>query len=201
MAKSITIGKIHLKNVRLSYPQLFTAKAFEAGKTPLYSAAFLLDPTNAEHKAVLAAVKAELSALVTQAFGGEKLPADRVCVKDGNVPNTAGNVPDGYKDMVVIRASSANRPVVVSKSKQPLVEGDKGTPYAGCRVNAIISLWAQNNPGPKGGKRINANLLAVQFAADGDAFGVAPIDAEEEFELLGDTQAGDMRAPAQGFDF
>ena len=42
------------------------------------------------------------------------------------------------------------------------------------------------------GKRINANLRAVQFVKDGEAFGVKPVDAEDEFDVLeGDAAGGD----------
>ncbi len=40
--------------------------------------------------------------------------------------------------------------------------------YSGCYVNVQLNLWVQNNAH---GKRVNAELLAVQFAEDGDAFG------------------------------
>jgi hypothetical protein len=40
--------------------------------------------------------------------------------------------------------------------------------YSGCYVNVQLNLWVQNNAH---GKRVNAELLAVQFADDGDAFG------------------------------
>jgi len=54
----------------------------------------------------------------------------------------------------------------LNKDKSPVVEAD-GVIYSGCYVNAIIDLWAQDN---QFGKRINATLLGVQFAYDGDAF-------------------------------
>jgi hypothetical protein len=54
----------------------------------------------------------------------------------------------------------------LNKDKSPLTEAD-GVVYSGCYVNGIIDLWAQNN---NYGKRINATLLGVQFAGDGEAF-------------------------------
>ena len=47
--------------------------------------------------------------------------------------------------------------------------------YSGCYVNIQINIWAQNNVH---GKRVNCELLAVQFAGDGDSFGGgASVDA------------------------
>jgi len=56
--------------------------------------------------------------------------------------------------------------------------------YAGCYVNAIVVLWAQNN---NYGKRINANLLGVQFVADGSPFGDGGTSAGvDDFDAFGD---------------
>jgi hypothetical protein len=62
---------------------------------------------------------------------------------------------------------------------------DDNVVYAGCYVNAIITLWVQNN---SYGKRVNAQLDGVQFAKDGEPFGAGGIDADE-FDLLDDDMA------------
>jgi hypothetical protein len=67
---------------------------------------------------------------------------------------------------------------------------DDGVLYSGCYVNMTVTLWTQDN---EYGKRVNANLRAVQFVKDGEAFGVAPVDAEEEFDEveIEDDEGGD----------
>jgi hypothetical protein len=179
MAKSITSDVIKLKDVRLSFADLFVAKAFSPGLKPTYRASFILDPSNTAHAATIAEIKAAMQKLAGEAFPGEKLGADRVCLKNGNTKSY-----DGWKDMIILTASNTNRPVVVNGKRDPVAEGDRGAPYSGCYVNATVTLWTQNN---SFGKRINCNLRAVQFVRDGQAFGVAPVDAEAEFEALGDT--------------
>jgi hypothetical protein len=87
---------------------------------------------------------------------------------------------DGYEGMFVIASNNRTRPTVVDRDLTPLVEED-GKPYSGCYVNGTITLWSQDN---QYGKRVNANLRAVQFVKDGDAFGVKPADAEDEFDVL-----------------
>ena len=104
---------------------------------------------------------------------------------------------DGWQNMFVVVASNTVRPVVVNGKREPVMEGDKNAPYSGCYVNATVSLWTQNN---KFGKRVNANLRGIQFLRDGPAFGVAPVDADNEFELLGD-QATAGAAASEDFDF
>ena len=77
------------------------------------------------------------------------------------------------------------QPPVVGRQKQPVREGQPEAPYAGCRVNAIVSFWAQ----PKGGRwgpRINANLVATQFAGDDTPFTRGGIDVDEAFDAIED---------------
>jgi hypothetical protein len=70
---------------------------------------------------------------------------------------------------------------VVDRDRTPLTASD-GKPYAGCFVNAVVELWAQDN---QYGKRINASLGGVQFAADGDAFGGGGVRTEaDDFDDL-----------------
>lgn len=105
------------------------------------------------------------------------------CLKECNTKDY-----DGYDDEhVYISSSSPRRPVVVDEKVRPVTEQDNKV-YAGCYVNVTLRLWAQDNDY---GKRINAELLAVQFCADGEAFGVAPVDAEEEFEAIDGDGDGD----------
>jgi hypothetical protein len=71
--------------------------------------------------------------------------------------------------------------LVINRDKSPIAEGDNVV-YAGCYVNGIVSLWAQNN---QYGKRINAQLDGVQFVRDGEPFGdgAVSVDAFDAFGL------------------
>jgi hypothetical protein len=82
---------------------------------------------------------------------------------------------------MVLKASTKRRPLVITRDKTPIVESDNIV-YAGCYVNAIVSLWAQNN---QYGKRINAQLDAVQFVRDGEPFGDGGV-SPNEFDAFGD---------------
>ena len=85
-----------------------------------------------------------------------------------------------------ISARCDRRPQVVGRDMSSLVEGD-GILYAGCYVNATVRLWAQDN---KFGKRINAQLRAVQFVKEGSRFGEGTVDVSKEFEALPDEDEG-----------
>ena len=68
-----------------------------------------------------------------------------------------------------------------------MLEESDDVVYGGCFVNVLIRPWKQDN---KHGKKINANLRAVQFEKDGEAFGMKPVNAEDEFEPLEGEAAG-----------
>jgi hypothetical protein len=173
-----TSEKIKLENVRLSFPHLWTPKSFRPDQPPRFEAAFLLDPADKAHKAVIKKIKATAEELLVDHFGEGKVPkATEFCYGKGDKKDY-----DGYAGMWFITSNNRTRPAVVARDMSPLVEED-GKPYAGCYVNATITLWVQDN---EFGKRINANLRAVQFAKDGDAFGVEPVSVDDEFDVLED---------------
>jgi hypothetical protein len=185
-----TSDTIKMKDVRLSFPRLFEPKSFTEGQTPRFEGSFLLDPSDKAHKKAIDKIIATAEEILLEQFGGEIPKSVECCFQyaDGETPVEIGSLKwrgkakeyDGYEGMFVISSSNKNRPTVVDRDLTPLVEGD-GRPYAGCYVNASITLWTQDN---QYGKRVNANLRAVQFVRDGDAFGVRPADAEEEFDVL-----------------
>lgn len=166
---------VTLSNVRLAFPQLFAAKAFEDGQTPRFTATFIIDPK--EHTKVIAKVEKLAEALVFDKFNGKPpKKLTRPIIQDGNDKDYVG-----FEDKVFINAASKRRPVVIDRSKQPITEDD-GIIYGGCYVNASVGLWVQNN---QWGKAVNAELRGVQFVKDGEAFGAgAPVNVDSEFEEL-----------------
>ena len=168
MAENI---KIHLKNVRLSFPSLFRKAVFNdnVGK---YEATFLLDKSDKDTKKVL---DEAIKEAITEA--AIKVSADKRCLKDGDESEY-----DGYEGMWSIKAGNSKRPTVIDRDKTPLAEEDDVL-YAGCYVNAIIDIWIQNN---QYGKRANANLYGIQFVKNGDPFGQGPVDVTDDFDDLED---------------
>jgi hypothetical protein len=73
----------------------------------------------------------------------------------------------GFEGNMFVSTRSPARPTVIDRDRSPLVAAD-GRPYSGCYANVQVEVWAQDN---SYGKRINAQLLGVQFVKDGDAFG------------------------------
>ena len=65
--------------------------------------------------------------------------------------------------------------------------------YGGCRVNAAVKPWLQEN---KHGRGIRADLIAVQFASDDTPFGEGAVDASNLFGAVAGVPAGMFGAAA-----
>lgn len=171
--------KIKLNNVRLSFPNIFRRAQFN-GEEGKFEATFLLDKT--AHADVIKEIQDEIKAQSAEHLKGAKLREDKLCLKDGD------NIDyDGYAGHMSIKASNKKRPLTIDVDRSPLTEDD-GKLYAGCYVNAIVQLWAQDNTY---GKRINANLLGVQFFKDGEPFGEGSAASADEFDAF-DSEVDDF---------
>jgi hypothetical protein len=195
---------LKINNVRLSYPNLWEPKAAQQGGKVKYSASFLMDKkTNATEikslqDAILSVAKAEWGDQNVK-WNGDKLVVRKadgkggtivpICLRDGSdKPETPGYGPT----VMFFSASTDMPPPVVDRN--PTIPLPKGSPrpYAGCIVNGSIRLWAQDNDF---GRRVNAQLNAVQFVADGEAFGDAPVDPAQVFTNVGEPSTDDLAKP------
>lgn len=177
--------KVLLKNVRLSYPNLFEARSFGGDGDPAFSASFLFEPGSKAHKDVEAAIK-QVAELKWERRAGATLEkiraAGKLCLQPGE--RKGG---DGYEGMMYVSARNKQRPLVLDRDKRPLTATD-GRPYAGCYVNASVDIWAQDN---QYGQRVNAALNGVQFLSDGEAFGAGAPPSAEDFDAL-EEEADDL---------
>lgn len=183
---------VKLQNVRLSFPQLFEAKAVNGEGEPKFGAAFVIVPGSPTAE-ILAQTMLQVA---KEKWGakGEGTLADlkakgKVCYQERPKTNASGEVYDGFEGMHHVNASTPTRPAVIDRDTTPLMAAD-GRPYAGCYVDASIDIWAQDN---SWGKRVNAKLRWVQFRGDGEAFaGGAPV-SQDEFENIAEgAAAGDL---------
>lgn len=191
MSKSIVM----LKNVRLAFPVLKEAERFDPSnlkQEARYSANLLFSKENeALYKecqaAMLAAAEAKWpgkgAAAVKSLSAGLK-----VALSDGDMK---ADKYDGFEGAwsISAHAKESTPPRLLDRDKTELPRTSSKI-YAGCYVNASIEFWAQDN---QFGKRINAQLRGVQFAADGDAFGGARAADASEFDVVEgvDEVAGD----------
>lgn len=145
-----------VKNVRCSFPHFFK-KPIINGVEGSYGCTLLLDPK--EHAKEISAIQESINALLKEKFKGKNLPSDKICLRNGD-----DNVREEYEGYYTCSANNKDKPVVIaSNGSTRITDPEDSKIYAGCRVNAKIDLWFQNN---QYGKRVNATFLAVQFARD-----------------------------------
>lgn len=192
--------KIKLQNVRLSFPHIFKAKAFEEGATAKFSATAMLDPENPQHAKAVKQLKKAIEATAAEKWGKQweagKIKLKGTCLKAQDddlaaeklVTATEGEYREEQEGLYLVSASEIKRPSVVDVDRSPLAEED-GKPYAGCYVTLIITLWAQDN---KFGKRINANLIGVQFKKDGEPFEGRQSVADDDWDEWDDEDEDDL---------
>ena len=183
--------KVHLKDVRISFANIFDAKQVQGQGDAKFSASFIFAKTSP----VVAELKTAISAAATEKWGakaGEVLKAlqasDKLCLHDGDAKSDN----DGYVGNFFVNASNKTRPLVIGPQREPLVAAD-GKPYSGCYVNAIVEIWPQDN---QFGKRVNASLLGVQFLRDGERLAGGGVAAADDFEAI--PQAGVEKAATSG---
>jgi hypothetical protein len=158
--------KIKIPSARLSFPSLFNMASFGGESTGKFEATFILDKK--EHAKQIEEIEGAIAKLQKELK--VKLASDKLCLKDGDEMERAE-----YQGKMTIKASTKKRPMVINRDKTPITEDDNVV-YAGCYVNAIITLWAQNN---SYGKRVNAQLDGVQFVRDGEPFGDGGISVDQ----------------------
>ena len=167
--------KVIIQNARLAFPSLFTADE----KFGNYGGQFLVEP---DSKAV-AKMEAAIEQVAKEKWGAKAEATLKGIRAKNNICMYSGDLKadyDGFEGMVAISAGNPKRPTVVDRAKNPTTESD-GLVYAGCYVNVILDVWAQDN---EWGKRINAKLLGVQFFKDGDSFGSGATVSEDDFDDL-----------------
>ena len=176
------MSKLMLKNVRLSFPSLFEHATYQGQSLEKYEATFLIPKDSDDAKAVQAAIKEVGSEVLGKEWSKAKL-----CLMDGDDKEY-----DGYEGVWAVKASTKKRPIVINKDKSALTDED-GVIYPGCYVNASISVFAYTN---NYGKFVQAQLNAVQFAKDGEAFGGGDSFSIDDFEDVSDgDDASDDDAP------
>lgn len=185
-------NEIQLKNVRLSFPNIFIPQASDlknddgSPAEPKYNCEFIIDPKSDAWKVLMA----EWERACAAEYGANwkaivsSLSKERKCIKNGNnVLKKDGTIRDGYEGMMAIKASNKMPPFVCGRkttkvfTKANMSEPADDRPFGGCYVNAKIIINPMLERG-KMSKQVRATLMGIQFFAEGPAFGAAPGTAE-----------------------
>jgi hypothetical protein len=188
-------GCIFLKNVRLSFPNLTAPRAPQGSEKKKYSADFILLPTDpgfdkfVQLALGLAQKKwpAHHQAIINVIYANRKSR----CFGDGSekMDTTTYKILNGYEGMKYLSASRSEEkgmPQMIGPDNKGIdptnllqCRAEAAKMYGGCYVNAVVKPWIYDNPFGKG---ISADLVAIQFAGDGEPFGAGVTNAEGLFE-------------------
>lgn len=187
---------IYLQNVRLSFPKLIEASAAKPGDPKKWGANFILEPNDPQ----FAKFMGELGKVATEKWK-ENANVILTAVQQDRKMRCFGQGSElidkktfapylGYAGKVFITSSSV-------EEKPPLIIRADGTPvdnantmerqalarklYGGAYVNCAVLPWAQDN---EYGRALRNQLIAVQFFADGEAFGDAPPNVDGIFQAI-----------------
>lgn len=200
---------IYLSDVRISFPNLAEPQVqtdTETGKPKhSYNCEFLMPPDNAGYQQFMqvygrmAVEKWKEHAQTVM----QLIHADRKqrCYGAGNekINRKTFAVLDGYEGMIYLTAGNKVAPQMIQPDGVPVdplntmaYQAIARRIYGGCRVNAAVKPWLQDN---KHGRGIRLDLCAVQFCRDDKAFGEGHVDAAPMFGAVAAPVAGSLPAP------
>lgn len=176
-----TDDSIMVKEVRLSYPHL--RKPYSPGGK--YTACGLM-PKTPEYRAARKLIHEEIQRVVREQLATKGNPSPEIpdankFLRDGDLHK---DKPE-YLGHWTINAGEKDPPFLRGRGRDPVTGGAKVISdeeasrvfYPGCWVNMLIKPWFQDHS--TGGKKVNANLIAVQFARDDTPFGTGRINADD----------------------
>lgn len=188
MTEKTVNPEIMITNVRLSYPNLFSAFAFKKDQEPKYGATLVFsvdDEVNTKR------VKAAIMQAATNKWGQKAAESLKVAIANlkGGLHNGAKKADkEGFDETVqFVNASSKTRPLALTRDRTPAT-ADDNLFYPGCYVNAKISFYANDN---EWGKSIGCELKGVQFVNDGERLGGGTPASPDDFpDLEGEAEPG-----------
>lgn len=202
MANVKVMGKvIKAPSVRLSFPDLLEAKAFEEGQEPKYGATLLVDPRKPAHRKLWEEIDAEEERMIAEAWGKAPLKLILEYRGEGNdrTSQQTGEIYEGYEGMRFIACKNKNQPLLLDPSKMEVGPGPTAAKlfYGGVYSNCTINLFIQDS---KWGKAIRCSIRGVQSLGHGDPFGSRVSNKEFDDFDSDDTGVGAVEDDGLGDD-
>jgi hypothetical protein len=183
---------ILIKDIRASYPHLDKPWSMADGNEKKFSITGLI-PKTQEYNDSTRMLNDHIDNMLAE-MKKQPLPQSRKCLRDGDQT--------GKLEMAghwTISASEREQPKLRGRNIDPRTGSLEIIPpeeaarvfYGGCWVSILISLWYQEHQ--VGGRRVNANLRAVQFMRNDTSFGRGRISddvIDDTFEPVPDDEGG-----------
>lgn len=184
-------GCLLLTRVRLSFPNIAVPRAPQGSDKKRYSADFILTPQDPNYpkfcQLIQKVATEKWPKIHPQVLASINNERKRRCYGAGQERmDDQYNVLVGYEGMNYISAArneDKGMPQIIGPDNQPIAEAifaqnEARKLYGGCYVNAVVKPWAYDN---QWGKGLSADLVAIQFCADGESFGEGVTDASAMF--------------------
>lgn len=196
MGKDPSLSSIITPTFRVSYPNVFEAKANSLNGKLEYSVVALF-----KEKEDLSALKAAATAAI-KAKWGDKVPKKlKSPFRDqGEREKEDGSLPDGYvKGAVFINLKSTRQPGILDQKKQAILTAERF--YAGCYARADVSCFAyefRNEQGIVISTGVSFGLNNLQLVADGEPFS-GRRKAEDAFEPIAVAEGSEVSENSDPF--
>lgn len=172
-------GCFRIDNVICSYPHLDKPWKKNEKDREKFSVTGLAPKET--HDEIKKALVAHINLLLAEKKMG-KIGAEHKFLRNGDTDE--GPLKPETEGMWIIKASENpdRAPKVRDQRTKVMTPAEIAkTIYPGCVINILIRPWAQDN---EYGKKVNANLVAVQFVKDGTRIGEAAIDDDDAWDVL-----------------
>jgi hypothetical protein len=170
-------GELLLKNVRLSYANIWKPRASDDSDKEKYSASLLIPKKDkAQIKAVLAAIE-EAKEAGKKKWGGKIPKILKSALHDGDEERED----EAYEGMMYVSAKSDTQPGIVDRNVNDIL--DQSEVYSGCFCNVHVNFYAYAHP--KGGNGIACGLNHIQKVKDGEPLSGSG-RAQDVFESVDD---------------
>jgi hypothetical protein len=185
------MSNVFMVQGRIAFPQIIAPKASTANSQPKYAADIIIDPQSEDWKKIMAAVQfaaagkfAQDAAQVLQMVNSDR----RLRFYGGGSEKISQKTLKpyaGYEGMAYVSLNNVEKPNLIDGQGKPIdannalaYQTEARKMYGGCFVNVVGKVWAQSNVHGKG---IRCELVAIQFARDGERFGEAEVDVSSMF--------------------
>lgn len=171
METRVTTGKI-----RLSYLNVFEAKAMTEGETPKFSSAILLSKKDVATKAKAdAAIQLAITQGIPKKWKGKKPALLKLPWRDGDEEKPDD---EAYAGHWFLNASNTKKPILLGTDKRPLE--DQSELYSGAYARAVLTFY------PFSGKSngVAVSLDSILKLEDGESLGgtISMADAINAFD-------------------
>lgn len=190
--------------LRISYPTVFVPKPFQAGQTPRFGVAVMINKKDKVQMDFLRVLHKDATDVMAEKWPNPetrpRIPLtghDKSLFKDGDTALNNQGIPireknPEYVGHYIIRANSTQQPVLVDKGRQEIV--DSREIYGGCYCKVNMNVYAYDQPS----NGVTIGLNGLQKWADGESFGSGRPPVDEMFDA--ETGANDPANYDNPFD-